>query len=166
MSAALRGCRRSHSGLNGALAHPIIERVKIKERIGITTMPHGSRWMCGTGFSETCPPRAAVSSPPSLATSACAASWHVVENRNATYHTNPYARSWGENSGMNLEPRGSANHLQLCGLEGQLFTRHCFFACCGELSRHPFPILDRCLFRGAQLPGLSLSQIAQRQPPN
>ena len=52
---------------------------------GITTVPNGERRMCGMGFSETCPASYAVGSPPSFAASACAASWHVSESRNATY---------------------------------------------------------------------------------
>ena len=36
---------------------------------------------------------AAVVSPPSLATSACAASWHVVEKRKTMYQIAPRARS-------------------------------------------------------------------------
>src|SRR5579859_2428006 len=86
------GYFRSHSGLNGALAQPIIELANRNARIGITTMPHGSRLICGIGFSVTCPPRSAVSSPPSFATSACEASWHVVENKNATYQINPITK--------------------------------------------------------------------------
>src|ERR1700746_728158 len=54
--------------------------------------------MCGTGLSVTC--RAAVSSPPTLATSACEASWHVVENKNATYQINPKTRVSAVISGM------------------------------------------------------------------
>jgi len=66
-----------HTRSYGALAHPISEPFMISERMGITTMPQGSRCMCGTGLSDTCPPANAVSSPPILAASACAASWHV-----------------------------------------------------------------------------------------
>ena len=49
--------------------------------------------MCGIGLSVTWPPSAAVVSPPSLATSACAASWHVVEKRKTMYQIAPRARS-------------------------------------------------------------------------
>ncbi len=63
-------------------------------------MPNGSRRMCGIGFSVTCPPRAAVGSPPNLATKACAASWQVVENRNTTYHKKPIASASGLRSGI------------------------------------------------------------------
>src|SRR6266849_4826024 len=71
-----------------------------KEIRGITTMPHGSRWMCGTGLSVTWPPEAAVVSPPILATRAWAASWQVVEKRNAMYQMKPKASSSGERSGI------------------------------------------------------------------
>jgi hypothetical protein len=47
--------------------------------------------MCGTGLRVTWPPRAAVSSPPSFATSAWEASWQVVENKKATYQIKPNA---------------------------------------------------------------------------
>src|SRR5580700_10524712 len=88
-----RGYCRCHAGLNGALAQPIIQPPTRKERMGTTTMPKGERRICGIGLSVTCPPSAAVVSPPSLATSACAASWHVVEKRNTTYQMTPRARS-------------------------------------------------------------------------
>ena len=45
------------------------------------TMPQDSRRMCGIGLSVTCPFSAAVESPPHFATSACEASWQVVEKR-------------------------------------------------------------------------------------
>src|SRR5487761_523106 len=61
--------------------------------MGTTTIPNGERRICGIGLSVTCPPSAAVKSPPSLATSACAASWHVVEKRNTMYQIAPRARS-------------------------------------------------------------------------
>src|SRR6059058_5239457 len=38
------------------------EWVRTSIRMGMITMPQGSRWMCGTGLSVTCPPRKAVSS--------------------------------------------------------------------------------------------------------
>src|SRR5881394_1245466 len=76
------------------------EWVRTSIRMGMITMPQGSRWMCGTGLSVTCPPRKAVSSPPILAASACAASWHVVENRKTTYQMNPRARRSGEMLGI------------------------------------------------------------------
>ena len=56
-------------------------------------MPKGSRRMCGTGLRVTWPPRAAVSSPPIFATSACAASWHVVESKKTTYQSGARARA-------------------------------------------------------------------------
>src|SRR6266403_1417226 len=71
-----------------------------KEIRGITTMPHGSRWMWGTGLSVTWPPEAAVVSPPILATRAWAASWQVVEKRNEMYQMKPKASSSGERSGI------------------------------------------------------------------
>src|SRR5271169_4683688 len=61
--------------------------------MGTTTIPNGERRMCGMGLRVTCPPSAAVMSPPSLATSACAASWQVVENRKTRYQMAPNARS-------------------------------------------------------------------------
>src|SRR5271165_3049124 len=88
-----RGYCLCHAGLNGALAQPIIQPPSAKDRIGTTTIPNGERRMCGMGLRETCPPSAAVKSPPSLATSACAASWQVVENRNTRYQIAPRARS-------------------------------------------------------------------------
>src|ERR1041384_369672 len=71
-------------------------------------MPHGSRRMCGTGFSVIWPPRSAVSSPPSLATKACDASWHVVENRKATYQMHPTTSVPALMSGMLFVPRRAA----------------------------------------------------------
>src|ERR1700688_621945 len=88
-----RGYCRCHSGLNGALAQPIIQPPTRYERIGTTTIPNGERRICGIGLSVTCPPSAAVVSPPSFATSACAASWHVVEKRKTMYQIAPRARS-------------------------------------------------------------------------
>ena len=58
--------------------------------------------MWGMGFRETCPPRAAVVSPPIFATNACAASWHVVEKRKTTYEMNPVKRTAGERSGIDM----------------------------------------------------------------
>src|SRR5437867_4627809 len=46
--------------------------------------------MCGIGENETWPPRYAVGSPPRSAARAWAASWRVVENRNATNHRRPW----------------------------------------------------------------------------
>src|SRR5216684_9259381 len=80
-----------------------MDRATMKERIGITTMPQGSRWMCGTGLSVTWPLEAAVVSPPSLATRAWAASWHVVEKRNAMYQMKPRASSSVERSGIEAD---------------------------------------------------------------
>src|SRR5260370_31540255 len=77
--AARRGWRRSHAGSYGALAPPIIDLLMMSERVGITTMPQGSRWMCGVGLSDTCPPANALSSPPILAASPVAASWQLAE---------------------------------------------------------------------------------------
>src|SRR5580698_7305037 len=57
------------------------------------TMPHGERRICGIGLRVTWPPSAAVVSPPSLATSEWAASWHVVEKRKTMYQIAPRARS-------------------------------------------------------------------------
>src|SRR5579883_1338536 len=56
------------------------------------TMPNTSRRMCGRGLSETCPPSAAVVSPPIFAISEWAASWHVVENRKTMYSMKPSTR--------------------------------------------------------------------------
>src|SRR6187551_3557742 len=64
-----------------------------KESNGTTTMPNGSRRTWGTGLSETCPPRAAVSSPSFSALHAWAASWQTVEKRNTPYHIKPFTRS-------------------------------------------------------------------------
>src|SRR3974390_236541 len=98
-----RGYRRCHAGLNGALAQPIIQPPMRKERMGTTTMPNGERRICGIGLSVTWPPSAAVVSPPSLATRACAASWHVVENRKAKYQIAPIARSGVFMAGANAK---------------------------------------------------------------
>src|SRR5713226_4280467 len=78
----------------------MMEPFKTSIRIGMITMPQGSRWMCGMGFSVTCPPSEAVSSPPILAARACAASWQVVEKRKTTYQMNPRASCSGEMLGM------------------------------------------------------------------
>src|ERR1700747_1820353 len=56
-------------------------------------MPQGERRIWGIGLRETCPPSAAVMSPPHFATSACAASWHVVEKRKTRYQMMPRASS-------------------------------------------------------------------------
>ena len=62
-----------------------------KESSGTTTMPNGSRRMWGIGLSDTCPPWYAVGSPSRHATRACAASWSVVEKRNAANQMAPSA---------------------------------------------------------------------------
>jgi len=66
---------------------PPPERKKLK--IGNTTMPNGDRRICGIGFKLTCPPIAAVESPPIFAARAWDASWHVVEKRKTMYEMNP-----------------------------------------------------------------------------
>src|SRR6266850_8104477 len=68
------------------MAHPCVSDV----RSGTTSMPIGSRRMCGRGDSETCPPRYAVRSPPRSAAQACAASCTVVEKRKATNQRIPF----------------------------------------------------------------------------
>src|SRR5215470_5126034 len=98
----------------------MIERVKISIKMGTTTMPQGSRWMCGTGLSVTCPPSEAVWSPPIFAARACAASWHVVEKRKTTYQVKPRAKSSGERLGMEffLSPASSLEgHPPVCKTE-------------------------------------------------
>ena len=59
--AALRGFRSAQRRLYGALAQPIIHIRPLAAFMknvmsGTTTMPIGSRRMCGIGSSETCPP--------------------------------------------------------------------------------------------------------------
>src|SRR5688500_13734698 len=56
------------------------------ETSGMSTIPIGSRRMWGIGSMLTWPPCAAVSPPPSFAARAWAASWQVVDRRNATNH--------------------------------------------------------------------------------
>ena len=62
------------------------------ESMGTTTMPNGSRRMCGTGLSVTWPPRAAVSSPSFSALQAWADSWQMVEKRKTPYQRRPSAK--------------------------------------------------------------------------
>src|ERR1039458_10901048 len=93
IQAERRGYWRCQLGSNGALAQPIIQPPSANDTMGTTTIPNGDRGMCGMGLSVAWPPSAAVRSPPIFATSACAASWHVVENRKTMYQMAPSARS-------------------------------------------------------------------------
>src|SRR2546427_2096180 len=106
----------------------MMEPFKTSIRIGMITMPQGSRWMCGMGFNVTCPPSDAVSSPPILAARACAASWQVVEKRKTTYQMNPRASCSGEKLGMKggfVSPASSVDGApQVCkGSEKRLKVR-------------------------------------------
>jgi len=56
ISAARCGCRSAHNGSYGALAHPIAHPCVSDVSNGTTSMPIGSRLMCGIGESDTCPP--------------------------------------------------------------------------------------------------------------
>jgi hypothetical protein len=78
------GYCRAHFGSYGALANPNGHPVAATEISGRSTIPTGSRRMCGTGLSDTCPPWYAVRSPPRCAAQAWAASCSVVEKRKTT----------------------------------------------------------------------------------
>src|SRR5712672_1667820 len=71
---------------------------------GKTTMPNGSRCMCGSGFRVTWPRRYAVRSPPSKANQACAASCTVRLMISATNHRVAWVQSgaaaWTATSGL------------------------------------------------------------------
>src|SRR5712692_6107515 len=106
----------------------MMEPFKTSIRMGMITMPQGSRWMCGMGFNVTWPPSEAVSSAPILAARACAASWQVVEKRKTTYQMNPRASCSGEMLGMKgdfVSPVGSVDGPpQVCkGSEKRLKVR-------------------------------------------
>ena len=106
ISAAQPGRRRAHSGSYGAEAQPISELpwLIIPVTSGITTIPIGSRRRCGSGLSVAC--FSAVRSPPHRPTTACAASWQVVENRNATSHVANEATSNDSMRVVSRVPRG------------------------------------------------------------
>src|SRR5215471_16182866 len=98
----------------------MIRPLNTSARIGTSTMPNGSRRMCGRGFRVICPPSAAVSSPPSFAARAWEASWQVVENRKTTYQTKLNAIISGVKLGISrsrktvsfLKSRGSVPRMQ------------------------------------------------------
>ena len=92
MKAARRGWRCAHRGSYGTDAQPIIHPAEKKVSSGTTTMPTGSRLMCGVGSTVSWPPWYAVGSPPRKAAQAWQNSWHVVEMRNPRYHIAKSAR--------------------------------------------------------------------------
>jgi hypothetical protein len=55
MTAERRGNRRAQIGSYGQLAHPIAQPWVTDVSNGKTSMPIGSRAICGAGLSDTCP---------------------------------------------------------------------------------------------------------------
>ncbi|OLD64859.1 MAG: hypothetical protein AUI47_04010 [Acidobacteria bacterium 13_1_40CM_2_68_5] len=56
IAACRSGWRLPHSGSYGVEAQPIMKPDEKKVSSGTTSVPIGSRRMCGHGLSETCPP--------------------------------------------------------------------------------------------------------------
>src|SRR5271156_2822016 len=96
------------------------------------------------GLSEAWPPCQAVGSPPSLATTECAASWHVVEKRKTMYQIAPRTRKSGVISAFRLD---GARAFRKCGNHSRYFPLYSFLP---RASSPPGAVLDSRCARGGQ----------------